>query len=214
MPPSLPRIPSARALPRTSLWNASLAILLAATGALGVRPSVAAAPDVVVHVGDLPKNAVYELEPWKDRLAAGGKLLGVTNNGDELDPPPENDPHALIKVPVQAGVPYRVWLHMKVGKPKGKSKANMVYAQFTDAVDAQGQDILKPKTKSYLTLEGPAKEGWVWVGSATPKVVTFKTGGTITVRLQAGMEGVGFDQLVLSPARFLDKAPVEAIVKK
>jgi hypothetical protein len=28
------------------------------------------------------------------------------------------------------------------------------------------------------------------------------------------MEGVGFDQVLLSPARFLESAPTEAVVKK
>jgi hypothetical protein len=32
--------------------------------------------------------------------------------------------------------------------------------------------------------------------------------------MQAGMEGVGFDQFLLSPAQFLEKPPSEAIVKK
>jgi hypothetical protein len=44
--------------------------------------------------------------------------------------------------------------------------------------------------------------------------VSFKNGGTVTVRIQAGMEGVGFDQVVLSPSQFLDKPPAEAVVAK
>jgi hypothetical protein len=32
--------------------------------------------------------------------------------------------------------------------------------------------------------------------------------------MQAGMEGVGFDQFLLSPAQFLEKPPAEAMVKK
>ena len=38
--------------------------------------------------------------------------------------------------------------------------------------------------------------------------------GDVTVRVQAGMEGVGFDQLVLSPSKFLEKAPSESVVAK
>jgi hypothetical protein len=45
-------------------------------------------------------------------------------------------------------------------------------------------------------------------------MVSFKNGGSVTVRVQAGMEGVGFDQIVLSPARYLDKPPAEAVVPK
>ena len=147
-------------------------------------------------------------------------MLGVPNNGDNLDPPPENDPHVVFKVPVQRGVAYRCWVHMYVGKPKGVSQANLVFVQFTDAVDQASQEILKPGTGDYLTLRGPTQEGWVWVGGdvADPKAsgrpIYFRTSGEVTVRIQAGMEGVGFDQVLLSPARFVDTPPSEAVVAK
>jgi hypothetical protein len=32
--------------------------------------------------------------------------------------------------------------------------------------------------------------------------------------VQAGMEGVGFDQLLMSPARFLETPPSETVVPK
>jgi hypothetical protein len=108
---------------------------------------------------------------------------------------------------------------MKVGTPKGKSQANMIWAQFSDAVDDENGEILQPGSGSYLTAQGPEQEGWVWVacapedGSSSP-LVRFGKSGPVTVRLQAGMEGVGFDQFLLSPARFLEKAPSEAIVAK
>jgi hypothetical protein len=107
-----------------------------------------------------------------------------------------------------------------VGKPKGVSQANMVFVQFTDAVDKAGNEAYKPGTGSYVTVRGPAREGWVWAGRdlADPKssepYIQFRTAGEVTVRIQAGMEGVGFDQVVLSPARFLEKPPSEAVVAK
>ena len=176
------------------------------------KPAAAVSPDVVVHVGDLPANAFYELEPWKDPSSPGGKMVGVTNRGEELDPPPENDPAATFNVRVQAGIPYRCWIRMKVGPAKGVSQANVLFVQFTGAVDKANQEVLKPRTADYLTVKGPAKEGWVWVGSE--RMITFRTAGDVTVRVQAGAEGVGFDQLVLSPGRFLKTPPTDAIVKK
>lgn len=209
-----------------------LSLILLAAGAEAQKPQpvkaggatqgtpVGAVAEVVTYVSDLPKQAFHEFDVWKDPATPGGKMAGITNNGDELDPPPENDPHVSFKVNVRGGVPYRCWLHMKVGKPKGKSQANMVYAQFAGAVDKLKKETLAPGSGSYLTLRGPAREGWVWVGRdmADPKsaepLIYFRTSGEITVRLQAGMEGVGFDQLVLSPARFLEKPPAEAVVKR
>ena len=109
---------------------------------------------------------------------------------------------------------------MKVVTPKGKSQANMLWVQFSDAVDKTDQDVFKAGTGSYLTAHGPGREGWIWVGCglAGPKwsepLIYFRNSGEVTVRLQAGMEGVGFDQFLLSPAQFLEKPPSAAVVPK
>jgi hypothetical protein len=107
---------------------------------------------------------------------------------------------------------------MKVGPPKGKSTANLFYVQFSDAVDRAGREVLAPRSADYLAARGPTREGWAWVScdraNAPSSTVFFRTTGAVTVRLQAGMEGAGFDQFVLSPARFLDKPPSEAVVAK
>jgi len=171
-------------------------------------------------VSGLPKSALSEFSFWEDPASPGGRLAGTPNSGDELDPPPENDPHVVFKVQVQRGVPYRCWIHMKVGKPKGKSQANLFFAQFTQAVDSANREVFRPGTGSYLTLRGPAREGWTWVGrdladaKSSEPLIYFRTSGEVTVRLQAGMEGVGFDQFLLSPARFLERPPSEAVIGK
>ena len=200
---------------------ASAIFSLAAGGfvsAQGTRTADAAAPEVVVHASELPDSALYEFDFWKEPASPGGRMVGTANKGDELDPPPENDPSVSFKVPVRQGVPYRCWVHMKVGQAKGKSQANLVFVQFTGAIDKANADVLKPGTADYLSARGPAREGWSWVGcdSADPskQLVRFRTSGEVTVRMQAGMEGVGFDQVLLSPARFLEKPPSEAVVAK
>jgi len=183
------------------------------------KPAVSA-PEVIVYASDLSESALYELDFWNDTASPGGKMIGLPNTGDELDPPPENDPNVKFKVRVQSGVPYRCWIHMKVGAPKGKSQANVIWAQFSDAVDKTNKQVLKPGTESYLTAQGPEQLGWAWVkcnlaeSNASASLIYFRTSGEVTVRLQAGMEGVGFDQFLLSPAQFLENAPSEAVVKK
>jgi hypothetical protein len=179
----------------------------------------ASPPEIVVHVSDLPRSALDEFEFWSDPTSPGGRMVGTPNTGDELDPPPEDDPHVRFRVRVQQGVPYRCWIRMKVGKPKGKSRADLLYVQVTNAVDAGGRETLRPGTGSYLTAQGPAREGWAWVGCIPPSsspdpYVRFGSSGAVAVRVQAGMEGVGFDQVLLSPARFLNRPPAEAIVDK
>lgn len=177
-------------------------------------------PEVVVHVSDLPRSALHEFEFWSEPASPGGRMVGTPNTGDDLDPPPEDDPHVRFTARVHRGVPYRCWIHMKVGRPKGRSQANRLYVQFTDAVDRAQREVLRPGTGSFLTAQGPAREGWAWVGceaggpGSAASLVHFKTGGEVTVRVQAGMEGVGFDQVLLSPARYLEKAPAEAVVPK
>jgi hypothetical protein len=105
---------------------------------------------------------------------------------------------------------------MKVGTAKGKSQANLIFAQFTSAVDAKKQPTLVPESASFLSLRGPTKPGWAWVSTSPSdaKTVTFAASGEVTVRFQAGMEGVGFDQFVLSPARYMESPPSDAVVKK
>jgi len=210
------RAPTAVGAGALALAWVGLAAAALAAGAQGPQ----APPEVVVHASDLSTSALYEFDFWTDAASPGGKMVGTPNKGEELDPPPENDPHIRLSVPVQRGVPYRCWVHMKVGQPKGKSQANLLYVQFTEAVDKANREVLKPGTGDYLIARGPAREGWAWVGcdptnAGSPgPAVLFRTSGQITIRVQAGMEGVGFDQILLSPARFLDKAPSEAVVPK
>ncbi len=176
--------------------------------------------EVIVYASDLPSDALVELDFMNDSASPGGKLIGLPNTGDELDPPPENDPHATFKVQVQSSVPYRCWIHMKVGAPKGRSQANLIWVQFSDSVNQANKEVFRPGTNSYLTAQGSEQQGWVWVGcdaagSGAPEaLVYFQTSGEVTVRWQAGAEGVGFDQFILSPAKFLNAPPSEPIVEK
>lgn len=193
-------------------------ILLISVGVVALAawappPSQSAAPEIVVYASELPASALSEFSFWNDPASPGGKLAGTPNKGEELDPPPENDPNVTFTVPVRSGVAYRCWIHMKVGAPKGLSQANKLYVQFTGAVDNGNKETLKPRTASYLTAQGPEQVGWTWVGCGDA-LVRFRTNGEVTVRLQGGAEGVGFDQFVLSPARFLEKPPTEPVVPK
>jgi hypothetical protein len=185
-----------------------------------VEEAEALAPEVVIYAADLPESALTdELELWDDPASPGGKMIGIPNTGDELDPPPENDPAVTFEVEVQEGVAYRCWIHMKVGAPMGVSQANVFWVQFSDAVDEGGSEAYRPGSGNYLTAQGPEGEGWAWVAcdpaeTASDPLVRFGTSGPVTVRMQAGMEGVGFDQFLLSPARYLEGAPSEAVVDK
>jgi hypothetical protein len=199
-------------------YSGSALASTAGAAPLQVDKPQGASSEIVVYASNLPRQALSEFDFLDDPASPGGKLVGTPNTGDELDPPPENDPHVIFNVQVQGSIPYRCWIHMKVGAPKGKSQANMFWVQFSDAVDQANREILKPGTASYLTAQGPTQEGWAWVGcnlaaaASSQPLIYFRTSGEITVRVQAGMEGTGFDQFLLSPARYLEEPPTETIV--
>lgn len=202
--------------PSTDPDGATIIVPKPAEAPVGEAPQEAT-EEIVIYASDLAEEDVTELEFWDDPASPDGVMIGLTNTGDELDAPPENDPHASFEWIVQSGGPYRCWIHMKVGAPMGKSQANRIHLQFSAAVDKANQTILKPRSNSFLTAQGPTQEGWAWVGcdlEGTDSLFYFTTNGESTIRIQAGMEGVGFDQLVLSPAMYLDMPPSDPIVKK
>ena len=175
--------------------------------------------DVIVYASDLTQADLSELDFYDDPLSPLGKLIGLPNNGDELDPPPENDPYVTFTAQVRSGIPYRCWIHMKVGAPKGVSDANVFWVQFLNSVDQSGNEVYRPKTKSFLTAQGTEQQGWQWVGcnanhSPSESLVYFDRDGETTVRLQAGAEGVGFDQFILSPEKYLTQPPLNAQLEK
>jgi len=175
------------------------------------------ADEIVIYASDLPQSALSELDFIDDAASPGGRSISLPNNGDELDSPPENDPHVTFTTQVQRDTPYRCWIHMKVGAPKGKSQANVMWAQFSNAVDKANKEVFKPGSSSYLTAQGPTQAGWAWVGcnlDGSDSLIHFQSAGEITVRLQAGAEGVAFDQFILSSAEFLKEPPSEPIVEK
>lgn len=197
----------------------ALSVLALATLVLSGWTSgrLTAPPEIVVYAADLPKGALSEFDFMTDPASPGGRMVGTPNNGDELDPPPENDPNVTFNVHVQGGVPYRCWVHMKVGAPKGKSQANKLWVQISNAVDKGNKEVLKPRSASYLTANGPTRMGWSWVGcdpasTSSDPLIYFASSGEVAVRLQAGMEGVGFDQFILSPSQFLQRPPSTAVV--
>jgi len=190
----------------------------AATNTAVPEPVGSSSPnEIVVYASDLPTDALDELDFMDDAASPGGKMISLPNNGDELDPPPENDPYFTFNIQVQSGIPYRCWVHLKVGEAKGRSTANVVWVQFSDSVNQANEEVFRPGTDSYLTAQGPTELGWTWVGcdaSGSDSLVYFPNSGEVTVRIQAGAEGVGFDQFVLSPAKFLNSPPSEPIVEK
>ena len=102
----------------------------------------------------------------------------------------ETQPSAL-EASVQSGILYRCRIRtLAGGAPRGKSSVNLVWAQFSIAVNRAGDEVFKSGSGSYLTVTGPTEKGWQWVGCDPPGRVSpadsfnyFQGSGTTTVRL-------------------------------
>jgi hypothetical protein len=79
------------------------AVLVSLSGGSGLALPTAnaglqeAAPEVVRYVSELPRGSLSEFRYWDDRASPGGRLVGYPHTGDELDPPPEDDPHVTVR---------------------------------------------------------------------------------------------------------------------
>jgi hypothetical protein len=121
-----------------------------------------------------------------------------------------------VEVPFTAlaGVQYRVWLRLAAA---GNSKWNdSVYLQYDRVVNVSGKPRLRIGTTSDVLVNrqpcaGCAIAGWGWEDSAywtgQTGMVRFAVSGTQTLRIQTREDGVRIDQIVISPARYLSKAP-------
>jgi len=114
-----------------------------------------------------------------------------------------------------AGKPYRLWIR---GKAEGNAYANdSVHVQFSNTVNQSGTAVYRigTATSTEFNLEacsGCGLAGWGWEdngwgpGVLGPQIY-FATSGTQTIRIQPREDGLTIDQIVLSPATYLTKAP-------
>ena len=109
---------------------------------------------------------------------------GVANTSNALAAPAD---YVDVTFTADAGTPYTIWLRTQA---LANSKFNdSLWVQFSDA-QAGGS---------------PIYHGAYWLSQ--PATVTFTSSGTHTIRLQVREDGVQFDQMVLSPATYLNTPP-------
>jgi hypothetical protein len=185
-----------------------LALLCAIVTTSSSTSAGAAAPDIVLYASDVSVFAGMRLET--DSTAAGGRKLASSDNGwaSTAEPPPASSaPVATFVFEVPTTANYRVWLRMK---GKGNSKWNeSVWVQF----DRSSRYHWGTNDALLVNLEncsacGIQEWGWQdnsWWLNQFP-IVTLGAGfNRIFVSLRE--DGVEFDQIVLSPERFLTTAP-------
>jgi carbohydrate binding protein with CBM6 domain/phospholipase D-like protein len=173
-------------------------------------------PEVVLYAGDVPAANVhgnFMLVP--DASAAGGSKLSSNEGGFASTDAPLANPDDYIDVTFNApaNVPYTLWVRLRA---TGDLKWNdALWAQFSDA-RIGGGSVYPIGTTSGLLINlencsGCGTAAWGWINSSwwlnQSATVTFATSGPHTLRLQIREDGVAIDQIVLSPANFLNAPP-------
>jgi hypothetical protein len=225
------RIGTAGVSPTTS-WFAGLAVTSHVTGTVNTSTFdnvvVAAAPatatsatatpnEVVVYASDIASaNRHGTWTMASDATSPGGLKLTTPDRGVVNADTPLANPSSYVDVPFSAvaNVPYRVWVRIKAGQD---SKYNdSVWLQFSDAT-AGGTGIYRIGSGTGLLVNlatsagAKSLRGWGWQNGAywltQQTAVTFPVSGTHTLRIQVREDGADLDQIVLSPATFLNAPP-------
>ena len=173
------------------------------------------AADVVLYPGD-----AVRVGNWKNVSdatgAAGRRLQNPDAAASKLTTAlasPAN--YFEMKFNAEAGRPYRLWMRMKAlnNSPYNDS----VHVQFSNAVNGTGSPVFRIGTSgsTEINLEdcsGCGLRDWGWqdngwgVGVMGPAIY-FATSGPQTIRVQVREDGVGIDQVVLSPGTYLNRSP-------
>jgi hypothetical protein len=163
-----------------------------------------------VHVGD------WQAVP--DASAANGARMEDDDDGvPKVTTPAANPAHYYeMTFNAEAGLGYHLWLR---GKAQNNYFGNdSAYVQFDGSVDQAGAPRFRIGTTSAATvvLEGCDNcglSGWGWEdnkwnGIGGPAdLIYFSTTGPQTIRIQSREDGYSIDQIVLSPAEYLNSSP-------
>ena len=173
--------------------------------------------EVLVRAADLPASAVHGTDWARTSVsgAAGGIAMNNPDRGTAKRDVALASPASYVEfqVRVAAGVPYKLWMRMRAA---GNSVSNdSLHLQFSGAVDALGAPVARIGTTSSLPVlledgRGAYVSGWGWndedyEGMAAP--VYFSQSGVQTIRIQQREDGVMWDELVLSSARYRTASP-------
>jgi hypothetical protein len=151
-----------------------------------------------------------------DPTASQGQLLtstdtGWQNTGYAVAAPAHYVDFTFTPAP---NTPYRVWLRLRA--PGGSKYNDSVFVQFSNATDPAGKPRYRVGSTDGLMVNlqscnGCALDGWGWINSAywtwQVNTVVFTSGESQTMRVQTREDGVEIDQIVLSPAAYLNAAP-------
>jgi phosphatidylserine/phosphatidylglycerophosphate/cardiolipin synthase-like enzyme len=173
--------------------------------------------EVVLYAAKAPVR-IGKYTVFADAAAAGGQRLDNPDAGAPTVTQPLPSPPTYIEISfsASAGVPYRLWIRGKASNDSGYNDS--VWIQFSDAVtDASAATRtfgIGSTSGTWVNLQdcsGTCRvQGWGWqdngYGGLGPQIF-FATSGTHTLRVQPREDGFSIDQIVLSPATYLNSSP-------
>ncbi len=191
--------------------------ILAATGPAAVppgEPPPSASGEVVLYAAQSPVVAGNWSVVADTSAASGARLQNANRSAAKIT-------HALsapadyfeLTFQAEAGRPYHVWLR---GKAESNAWANdSVFVQFDGAVTSTGIAAYRIGSADalWVSLEdctGCGVSGWGWQDNgyrAFGAPIHFAASGTQRIRIQIREDGLGIDQVVLSPDKYRSIAP-------
>jgi hypothetical protein len=178
-------------------------------------PPLPPAGEIVLHARTA--RIVGNWTVHNDTTAAGGQRLYHPNAGAAKVVAPLASPAAYVEMTfnAEAGKPYRLWIRARADN---NSYANdSVHVQFSGSVNQSGTPVFRIGTpaSTEFNLEacsgcGLSNWGWEdngWGPGVLGPAIYFAATGAQTIRLQPREDGVSIDQIVLSPAAYLNAAP-------
>ena len=183
-------------------------VMVTVTGAAGLR-------DIVLYA----QSAAPIAGTWRivdDATAAGGARIEHPDAAAPKVASPLANPADYFEMTftAEANVPYRLWLR---GRAQNNSYNNdSVYVQFSGSVTNTGTPVNRIGTTQAATVvledcSGCGVAGWGWrdngygVNVFGPAI--YFSGGSQTIRIQGREDGISIDQIVLSPATYLNASP-------
>jgi hypothetical protein len=184
------------------------------TRTVTVKNAATSVPEIVLYATETTAkvgNWIVEA----DATAAGGAHIRYPDaGGAKLTTAFANPAHYFeTTFNAQAGVAYRLWMR---GKADANSTNNdSAWVQFSGSVDSTGAPVFRIGTTdaTMFNLEectGCGISAWGWndnLFQGLGPLIYFATSGPQTIRVQLREDGLALDQIVLSPAKYLNTAP-------
>jgi len=169
----------------------------------------------VLYATDVPDTNLHgNWTKIPDSTAAAGTSLSSTDYGGPVLTAAAA-PTDYLDAPVQVipGIDYHVWLRVRAA---GNNKVNdSLFVQFSNST-FDGAPKYRIGTSDALLVNLASDVGatslvnWGWEDGAywltQPAVLRFDS-SSATIRIQIREDGVSFDQIVLSPSRYLTSPP-------